>query len=46
MEEEQFRTAYWASCRRVMQGIATDAYAPAMNEVTEHGRATAPAVSA
>lgn len=33
MDEEHFRAAYWASCRRIMNGIATDAYALAMDEV-------------
>ncbi|MBT4610064.1 MAG: TetR/AcrR family transcriptional regulator [Gemmatimonadetes bacterium] len=40
MDEEQFRAAYWASCGRVMQGIATADYATAMHEVTEHADIT------
>ena len=45
MEEEQFRAAYWASCRRVMQGIATEAYTTAMNEIVAQTSVVAPAVS-
>ncbi len=39
MDEAQFRAAYWASCRRVMLGIATDAYPEAMTEAIEHATA-------
>ena len=42
MDEEQSRAAYWASCGRVMPGIATDASSTAMHEVIEHAEKTAP----
>ncbi len=42
MDEEQFRDAYWASCRRVMHGIATEAYAQAMDEVIRVAKTTEP----